>query len=135
VTHASRIESSGQFCDEMVLWKLDGSRECIRFGTTHTDDSNYRAEAHGCPSPDGSRVMFASNWQKDVPPPPSSMGEVKSYVVSAISGIDPPPPPVDPQPRYYVSNTWTYQPSGAVVDRVTGKIVPLLELAAKMNKL
>jgi hypothetical protein len=49
--------------DEIIAVKLDGSGVVERFGTTHTDPKGcYRCEAHPAPSPDGSRVVFASNW-------------------------------------------------------------------------
>jgi hypothetical protein len=59
------------------------------------------------------------------------MQDVKSYVVVAGDGA--PPPPAD-LPRYYVDNAWTYSPPGAVMDRLTGHLVPLSELADAKNK-
>jgi hypothetical protein len=64
----------------MVAVKLDGTkveRLCnIRVDNSLflTSSDQYLAEAHGCPSPDGRRVIFASDWNKgDFP--------IQSYVV------------------------------------------------------
>jgi hypothetical protein len=59
--------------DEIIAVKLDGSGAFERFGTTHTDPKGcYRCEAHPAPSPDGRRVVFASNW---------GGGPITAYVV------------------------------------------------------
>jgi hypothetical protein len=58
------------YINELDAVKLDGSRVeriCnIRVNKYlfPTDDTRYMAEAHGCPSPDGLRVIFASDWNK-----------------------------------------------------------------------
>jgi len=36
-----------------------------RFAHTHALRTGYSAEAHGVPNPDGTRFMFASNWNGD----------------------------------------------------------------------
>lgn len=71
-THHYRI-GSGVFADELVQWKLDGSRQCRRFGVARSDESTYRGEVHPCPSPDGKRILYASNWM--------DLANVKAYVV------------------------------------------------------
>ncbi|NCU03568.1 MAG: hypothetical protein GXC73_06225 [Chitinophagaceae bacterium] len=68
------------YINEIVAVKLDGSR-VERLGNIRVDKSlftnssdQYLAEAHGCPSPDGKRVIFASDWNKgDFP--------VQAYVI------------------------------------------------------
>jgi hypothetical protein len=69
-----------RFYDEIVALKLDGSGACERYALSRTDftsasvsgrtdtctrsqaDFKYRSEAHPCPTPDGLRVIFGSNW-------------------------------------------------------------------------
>ncbi len=63
------------FRNEVVAVKLDGSR-IERLGNLHAIkfNHNYLAESHACPSPDGTRVIFASDWEKgDFP--------VQAYVI------------------------------------------------------
>jgi hypothetical protein len=80
----------GQYASEMVSWPLDGSRECVRWGVTRTIDSAYRREAHGVQSPDGTQVMFSSNWCMAADPDRLSeplgpgLDDVKAYVMSAV---------------------------------------------------
>ncbi len=63
VTYATGAPQFGRrFAGEIVALKLDGSGEVERFGHYHSTGKPYRAEAHGVPSPDGRRVMFASDW-------------------------------------------------------------------------
>ncbi|MEO8933905.1 MAG: T9SS type A sorting domain-containing protein [Xanthomarina sp.] len=49
---------------EIFAIKLDGSDMIERFAVHHTDKSKgYGHQAHGVPNRDGSKVMFASNWE------------------------------------------------------------------------
>lgn len=138
VTYACPMETSGQFTDEMVLYDTDGSGNCTRFGVTRTNDqSEYRAEAHGCPSPDGSKVMFASNWQGGWVSTPGPSGEAKSYTLSLKDGPPPPDPevPPPPTPRYAIDKAWSYSPDGGIVDQAytPPRLVSLPEIARIMN--
>jgi hypothetical protein len=68
---------------EIFAIKLDGSDTIERYGIHHTDeDTGYKHEAHAVPNRDGSKVMFASNWNdgftEDNPP---------SFVVQAPSTL------------------------------------------------
>lgn len=47
---------------EVLAVKLDGSLTVERFGWTHNHYFNYDSEAHPVPNPDGTKIMFASNW-------------------------------------------------------------------------
>ena len=67
------ISSSYTYFNELVAVKLDGSRN-ERICHIHSNRFTYVAEAHGVPSPDGLRVMFASDWDLGTYP-------VQSYVV------------------------------------------------------
>jgi hypothetical protein len=67
------------YYNEMDAVKLDGSRVeriCnLRVDKSLLPDNDqYYFEAHGCPSPDGLRVIFASDWDKGAYP-------VQAYVV------------------------------------------------------
>ncbi len=62
------------YLDEIVAVKLDGSMKVERLVHMHTILNGYYTEAHAVPSPDGSRVMWASNWD-------NANGPVNSYVV------------------------------------------------------
>lgn len=60
---------------EVLAVKLDGSLTVERFGWTHNQYFNYDSETHLVPSPDGTKIMFASNWDGT-----SSADPVYSYV-------------------------------------------------------
>jgi hypothetical protein len=53
---------------------LDGSNQVVRLAHLRTDKTNYVSQSHGSVSPDGKRVLFASNWGK-------GNGPVGAYVV------------------------------------------------------
>ena len=81
-----RPEPGKRFSDEVVAVKLDGSKEVQRLAHKHGLISSYRAEAHAVPSPDGRRVMFASNWALDcVSCPPDSA--IAGYVAVARATV------------------------------------------------
>jgi hypothetical protein len=59
----------------------DGSGQVERLCHMHTAaDGCYRCEAHPAPSPDGRRVLFASNWSQDCLLC-GSASDIKDYVV------------------------------------------------------
>ncbi len=60
-----RNEGGYRFRDEIIAVKLDGSGTVERYAHTHSNPNSpycYRCEVHGVPSPDGRRVIFASDW-------------------------------------------------------------------------
>lgn len=59
--------------NEIIAVKLDGSR-IERICNTRSYVFTYISESHGCPSPDGLRVIFASDWDSGTYP-------VQAYVV------------------------------------------------------
>jgi hypothetical protein len=71
--------------DEIVLVKLDGSRTVERLARAHSKTSGcYRCEVHPVASPDGQRVLFASNWASDC----TECGEddeIQAYVIERPS--------------------------------------------------
>jgi hypothetical protein len=64
-----------QTMKEVFALKLDGSETVQRFAWTYNNHFNYSSESHGVPNPDGTKVMFASNWGGT-----SSTSMVYSYV-------------------------------------------------------
>jgi hypothetical protein len=70
--------SSKVYADEVTMVKLDGS-EVRRLAHLHAPRveqagySAYYSEAHACPSPDASKVVWASNWDES--------GSIGAYVV------------------------------------------------------
>lgn len=50
------------FYREIVALRTDGSGELRRIVHTHNDRSDYYSEIHASPSPDGSQVIWSSNW-------------------------------------------------------------------------
>jgi hypothetical protein len=61
------------FYQEVVAVRLDGSREIRRIVQTRSMKHDYESEAHASPSPDGSQVIWASNWGR-------AGGPVAAYV-------------------------------------------------------
>jgi len=51
------------YWDEVAAVKLDGSMTMERIAHLHTKLSDYLTEAHAVPSPDGTRVLWASDWE------------------------------------------------------------------------
>ena len=49
--------------DQLIAVKTDGSRTVEVFGFSHhTNTTNYAMQPHAVPAPDGSKVLFASEW-------------------------------------------------------------------------
>ena len=97
--YVSFFKTTGKrFSDELIAVKLDGSRAVERYAHMHSATSGcYRCEQHPAPSPDGSRIAFASNWAQDCGPGCGSASVIKDYVVMAASAAvadaaDGPPP-------------------------------------------
>jgi hypothetical protein len=61
------------FYQEIVAVRTDGSGEMRRIVQTRSVPHGYNSEAHGSPSPDGSMVIWASNWGE-------AGGPIASYV-------------------------------------------------------
>ncbi len=68
--------------DEIVAVKLDGSGTVQSIAHKRSASSGcYRCESHPVPSPDGRRVLFASNWMEDCAGDCGPSSEIKAYVV------------------------------------------------------
>lgn len=63
VTYQGRGPAWPPYWDEVVAVKLDGSMTTERIAHLHTKRIDYLTEAHAVPSPDGKRVLWASNWE------------------------------------------------------------------------
>ena len=50
------------FYQEIVALRIDGSGEVRRLVQTRNAPADYWSETHASPSPDGSRVIWSSNW-------------------------------------------------------------------------
>jgi hypothetical protein len=47
---------------EIIAVALDGSKQVLRIARTNNIKTGYLSEAHASPSPDGSQVVWSSNW-------------------------------------------------------------------------
>jgi len=93
VTYAKASGSTGRrFAGEIVAVKLDGSRTVQRFGHYRSTASTYRAQAHAVPSPDGRRILFASDWAEGCGSDCGNTGVFSGYVLDARTGRDTIPP-------------------------------------------
>jgi len=94
VTYMS--EPGKRYSNEVIALSLDGNEHVERFIQNHTNRTGcYRCEAHGTPSPDGRKVMFASNWMLDC----TTCGpatDIKSYVADARALALPGATPLSP---------------------------------------
>ena len=62
-TYQTRGPNWAPYWDEVLAVKLDGSLAVQRIAHLHTHVTDYLTEAHAVPSPDGKRVLWASNWE------------------------------------------------------------------------
>jgi hypothetical protein len=72
-----------RFWGEVVAVKMDGSGAVQRFAHYHSTQSTYDSEAQGVPSPDGRRVLIASDWADHCITPCGSVFTARDYVVDA----------------------------------------------------
>jgi len=64
-TYQGRSRNWPPFSDEIVAVRTDGSLHVQRLAHMHTRPGDYFSEAHASPSPDGRKVIFASNWEAE----------------------------------------------------------------------
>jgi len=78
-----------RFNAEIVAVKMDGSGEVERFGHYHSTAFAYRAQAQAVPSPDGRRVLFASDWAENCGDHCGTRTEFADYIYDArdTSGV------------------------------------------------
>jgi hypothetical protein len=71
-----------RFTDEILAIKTDGSQAVERLSFTRTNKTNcYRCQSHAVPSPDGLRVLFASNWANSCGAGCGVVSDIKDYVI------------------------------------------------------
>jgi uncharacterized membrane protein len=58
---ATRLRAA-PFAQEVIALKIDGSGKFRRVAHTVNAPHDYRSETHGSPSPDGSQIIWSSNW-------------------------------------------------------------------------
>jgi hypothetical protein len=68
-------EGWAPYIQEIAALKLDGSGDLRQIVHTRSAKHDYWSEAHASPSPDGSKIIWASNWDR-------AGGPVSSYVAS-----------------------------------------------------
>jgi hypothetical protein len=97
VTYTRASSAIGRrFGGEIVAVKMDGSGTVQRFGHYHSTAGTYRSQAHGVPSPDGRRILFASDWAEGCGSGCGSTSVFSGYVIDARGGGDTTAPaPVD----------------------------------------
>ena len=79
--------TDGSSNGEVLAIKLDGSKTVERFAHGRTSAANYDAQAKGVFSPDGSKVMWNSDW---------GSGTVYAYVAEMPGNSVDTVPPVAP---------------------------------------
>ena len=67
---------------EIIALRIDGSGEFRRIAQTRSAPCEYSCEAQASPSPDGSQVIWASNW-----------GNAGSSVAAYVARLQWPAPP------------------------------------------
>ena len=63
VTYQHRGPTWPPYWDEVDAVKLDGSMTVERIAKLHTKRTDYLTESQAVPSPDGNRVLWASDWE------------------------------------------------------------------------
>lgn len=82
------VYAGRRFWGEIVAVKLDGSGSVQRFGHYHSSAAGYRGQAHAVPSPDGRRVLFASDWADFTAGARTTPGGIAEFVIDARAAAD-----------------------------------------------
>jgi hypothetical protein len=77
------VYAGRKYFGEVVAVKLDGSGSVQRFAHFHSTQSRYDSEAQAVPSPDGRRLLMASDWSDYCLAPCGSVLTAQDYVVDA----------------------------------------------------
>jgi len=64
--------------NEITAVSTDGTQTLRRLAQHNSVDNGYDTEPHGCPSPDGKRAVFASNWGNKTGPVAAYVAEFPS---------------------------------------------------------
>jgi Tol biopolymer transport system component len=82
ITYSSRDNPKWYpYQNEIVAVKLDGSRT-ERICNIHSYVFTYVSESHGSPSPDGLRVIFASDWDSKTFPVQAYVADFRDKVIT-----------------------------------------------------
>ncbi len=84
VSYQTRTSNYAPYVNELIAVKLDGSR-IERIAHMHENNFTYVAEAHGVPSPDGLRAMWASDWDNNDYPVQSYVADYRDKVIGGGS--------------------------------------------------
>jgi hypothetical protein len=58
----AQLSTFAPFAQEVIALRIDGSGEFRRIAHTRNVQHNYWSETHASPSPDGSQIIWSSNW-------------------------------------------------------------------------
>ena len=75
--YATCGDDKGVFRNEIIAVKLDGSRDIERLCHMHLVHAGYDSEGHASVSPDGTRVIWNSNWN-------DKEGDISVYVAEIL---------------------------------------------------
>jgi hypothetical protein len=67
------------YSGEVGAVSMDGKQTVHRLAQTHSVPNGYLTEPHACPSPDGQRAIFASNW-----------GDARGPIAAYVAEFQPP---------------------------------------------
>ncbi len=84
VTYQNRNTSYPPYLNELVAVKLDGSKT-ERICHLHSNKFNYVSESHGVPSPDGLRVLWASDWDTAAYPIQAYVADYRDTIIDLAS--------------------------------------------------
>lgn len=73
------------YYSEILMLKIDGSGELRRIGHARAAVAEYEAEIHASPSPDGSQIVWSSNWGTPGGPVSDFVTDVLSYRAEAAA--------------------------------------------------
>jgi len=101
--------ATNKLSNEIVLWPVLANGAGIRCGTTRSDESiDYNAEAHAVPSPGCEKIMFASNWQRNITGTAGPGTDIKSYVLAPTGPVGVSIDPIRITPVYSVTGPTPY---------------------------
>src|SRR5262245_1180731 len=98
VTYA-RATPGKRFDGEIVAVKMDGSGSVERYGHYHSTASTYRSQAQAVPSPDGRRILFASDWAEGCAGGCGDKRVFADYLIDTRDSLDTVPPQSAKRPR------------------------------------
>ena len=84
VTYSRDPSQQGKrFWGEVVAYKMDASGEVQRFAHHHSTQQDFESEVHAVPSPDGKRILIASDWLDHCGERCGTDGVIGAYIIDA----------------------------------------------------